>query len=438
MFNPFEKPIEQITIADLLSLKEKKVSEGLYIEYKSDFPNSTKISHSMASFANSHGGWYFIGITDDENNVPLDFHGFSLTEHTNAKEMIRDISRDHIDPVPVIQSNLVKLNEEKGILVVSVEESDETPHICKDGKIYRRNGEGSDPVAENDRYAIDRLYDKSRSFERTIEKFCQNDLAIPKAQEKQGWLEVYVMTYPFRKLLIKDFFEEKNRKKIADLLSGNTDFNGHFSAGIRFNTIYSSTNSLIFRGVTPENMLHAGLSYIPYFNGNCKIIIPLPYVEIKTAVETRSTFEEAIYSRINEEYWPFFRIIDGFQLIDTFLVLLAKHIEYLKLNGWSDDIIIAYGFETTWRNILMLSSDAFIKQIEQNGLPVCQQSEGFFPPNMTRGSLIEKMPDGNIQLLAEFNNIAEYFGIFQETFKDSMRSWIEHLKQKSEQNRNTM
>jgi hypothetical protein len=222
---------------------------------------------------------------------------------------MRDISRDHIDPIPVIQSNLVKLNEEKGILVVSVQESDETPHICKDGKIYRRDGEGSDPVAESNRYAIDRLYDKSRNFERTIKKFCQNDLAIPKTQENQGWLEVYVMTHPFRKLMIKDFFEEKNRKKIVNLLSVNTDFNGHFSAGIQFNTIHSSTNSLIFRNMMPESMTYMGLSYIPYFNGNCKILIPLPYIEIKTTVEIRSTFEESIYSKINEEDWPFFKII---------------------------------------------------------------------------------------------------------------------------------
>lgn len=431
MFNPFEKPIEQVTLEDILTLKEKNISEGMYVEYKSDFPNNVKISHSLASFANTHGGWYFIGIADDENNVPLDFNGFSLSDHTNPKEKIRDISRDHIDPIPSIQSNLVKLDEEKGILVIFIQESDETPHICKDGTIYRRSGEGSDPIAESDRYAIDRLYDKSKNFEKTIERFCQNDLTISKTQENQGWLEVYVMTHPFQKFMIKDFFDEKNRKCILELLKGKTDFDGHFSAGMDFNTIHSSTNSLIFRNMEPETVPFVGLSYIPYFNGNCKIIIPLPYVQIKTPVETKSKFEEAIYSKINEEDLTLFKIINGFNLIDTFLILLTKHIEYLKLNGWKDDLILKYRFDNTWRNILMLDSDAFIKQIEENGLPVCQQNEGVFPPNMTRGSLIYSMPDKSMTSLAEFNNIAEYFGIFKETFTNSMSAWVQHLIQQS-------
>ncbi len=52
-FNPFEneKEIQKLEFSDLEILRERGVSEGVYIEYKSVFPNNTKIAHSIASFA---------------------------------------------------------------------------------------------------------------------------------------------------------------------------------------------------------------------------------------------------------------------------------------------------------------------------------------------------------------------------------------------------
>jgi hypothetical protein len=62
-YNPFNKDISQLEEDDLNKLIDK-VSEGWFVEYKGDFQNSKKISHSIASFANSDGGWYIVGIDD--------------------------------------------------------------------------------------------------------------------------------------------------------------------------------------------------------------------------------------------------------------------------------------------------------------------------------------------------------------------------------------
>ena len=62
-FNPFTKEIhEPLAIDDLSELITRKVAEGLYVEYKSTFQSNEKTARSIASFANSYGGWYIVGI----------------------------------------------------------------------------------------------------------------------------------------------------------------------------------------------------------------------------------------------------------------------------------------------------------------------------------------------------------------------------------------
>ena len=59
-FNPFKKKLHDVDESDLETLRE--VAEGWHVEYKSEKPNAKSISKSISSFANSHGGLYFIGL----------------------------------------------------------------------------------------------------------------------------------------------------------------------------------------------------------------------------------------------------------------------------------------------------------------------------------------------------------------------------------------
>ena len=56
-------------------------------------------------------------------------------------------------------------NTGNGILVIYVPESVDTPHINKDGRIYRRQSSGTDgeSIAETDRKTVDSLYEKGKA-----------------------------------------------------------------------------------------------------------------------------------------------------------------------------------------------------------------------------------------------------------------------------------
>jgi predicted HTH transcriptional regulator len=92
MYNPFNKKIEELTFDDLHTLIDNEVTEGFYLEFKSNFQEPRKIAKSIASFANTYGGWYFIGVDDEETtNIARDIVGFDVTKYIQPKESIRQI-----------------------------------------------------------------------------------------------------------------------------------------------------------------------------------------------------------------------------------------------------------------------------------------------------------------------------------------------------------
>ena len=120
-----------------------------------------KFGKHVAAFANSYGGKIYLGIkTDNKENVPTDIPGIDIEE--GIKEKIKNIIRDTVNPMPLFKIDLVKKPKakNKGVLVVSVEESPSPQYLVSDGKIYIRNAVGSDPVPATDSYTVDRLYQK--------------------------------------------------------------------------------------------------------------------------------------------------------------------------------------------------------------------------------------------------------------------------------------
>ena len=152
MYNPFNKNISEIEYEDLKKLTENNVSEGWFIEYKGSFPKKNKkIANSIASFANSEGGWYIIGIGESENeSKPSEIIGFDLENNKKPADKITNIIKDNIDPIPYFETKIVEIPENKFVLVVQVFEGYDTPYIS-DGSVYMRIGETSKPLAIGDR-----------------------------------------------------------------------------------------------------------------------------------------------------------------------------------------------------------------------------------------------------------------------------------------------
>src|SRR6266581_7747514 len=123
-------------------------------------PASTKIAKSIASFANTYGGWYIVGVITDAHNVAQSIPGFSLDECHDPIASLRDSIRLGIDPIPVFFPQVVTLAPKRAVLVVYVPGEQDTPFITRDGRIYRRVSDSSNPVPENQRLAVDHMVEQ--------------------------------------------------------------------------------------------------------------------------------------------------------------------------------------------------------------------------------------------------------------------------------------
>ncbi|MCW4017380.1 MAG: ATP-binding protein [Candidatus Bathyarchaeota archaeon] len=427
MYNPFDEKIENLKLQDIKALREKQVTEGFYIEYKSTFTTTLKIARSIASFANTHGGWYFIGIESDQSNLPTTFPGFDLKEHPKPLEHIRDIIKDNIDPFPIYYSKLIEVETGKAIVVLEIPESDEPPHITKDGRIYRRNSAGSDPVAENNRYVIDGLYEKANNIDKKIERFCCRQIAISRGEEKNSWMEVYLMPYPLNRMEIDSFFKTKFIDDLKVKMNGVTKIefsaNAHLSASIPFNCTSASYSSVIFRQANTGGLAHMGLTFELYRNGNAKIIIP--YQSIPSGnTQSKSPAWEKMISCLKDEDIRLFTIIDGFKALSIFVCLLQHYIDIIKSQNWKGKILLAYRLENTWRTILFFNSNNMIEHIEKYGVSVCQKDNAWIPTRLRKEYMIEEIPENCIFWLSQFMIISSHFGFFPGEGRAFVKEWI--------------
>ena len=197
MFNPFEKPIKDIDNSDLNKLIANNFSESLFVEYKSNCPQPKKIAKAISGFANSHGGYFLIGADKNCNNdeLPTGFPG-ATNLPKEPKEHIRQVCRDHISPMPLYHCKyLENPTTGHGILVIHVPESMDTPHINKDGKIYRRQSSGTDgeSIAETDRKTVDNLYEKGKKAKEYLDTYVG-------AKKRFSYLNHFDSTYDQRQL----------------------------------------------------------------------------------------------------------------------------------------------------------------------------------------------------------------------------------------------
>ena len=147
-FNPFDKPIgTTLTIDDLQLLITRSVSEGYFVEYKSQMQANEKIAKSIAALANTYGGWYFVGVDADKtHNVATNICGFSLASWTDPIATVREVAKSRISPTPVFYPQVVNITNDLVVLVIYVPEEQDTPFITSDGKIYRRVADSSDYI----------------------------------------------------------------------------------------------------------------------------------------------------------------------------------------------------------------------------------------------------------------------------------------------------
>lgn len=366
MYNPFKKNISEIEYEDLKNLIEKDIGEGWFIEYKGSFPKNNKIANSIASFANSEGGWYIVGIEENKNkSAPFEIIGFDLKTNKKPDDKITDIIKRNINPIPYFESKIVEIPENKVVLVVQVFEGYDTPYISN-GSVYIRVDGTSEPL--KDRYQFEKLLDKKRYFEKNVSSFMDNTFFFDDYFE-QPYLEFYVYVNNPKKVLFEDFYSEEFFENLKENFNTKVQLadDVELSASVNFDNIYGSVDSYIIRHVYDNNPMHTGLTLELFKKGHLKLIIPF---NVYNYLYLNKNYNSLIYYDSFVSEYDDLRIIDLAESIFLFQVILAQYKRLLEKFDCNYELNFKYKFKNFGSITPFMDSNEYMDFIHENKLPI--------------------------------------------------------------------
>lgn len=396
-YNPFDKPIgEKLDCADLQLLIQREVSEGYTVEYKQNFPSNIKIAHSIASFANTNGGWYIVGVKTNEHHAACEICGFDLDEHPDPIAKVREVIKANIDPLPIFYHQLIKINDAKAVFVLFVPGDQETPFITKDGRIYRRIADSSDPMIENNRYALDRLVDHGREIGKEFDRFCEDYVGFVNPQEKSSSVILFISPYPYHNS--RSYFNPTDSQidaliKLSQapikiekpFLDAQADWNmtGHAP----FNHGQTSYDSIILRQILPADIVYNSLSVQFFTNGRAKFNIPIQFnyellqqrlSGIKNE-KVRSAFR-GLWNSDQHGKTKSLRFIDVGTVWLAITTLLSYYLEFYALNKSNDYLRISAHIIHAHNTVPFDDSDEWADHVSKFGFPVIKMDNVLLPP----------------------------------------------------------
>lgn len=283
-------PLSKILFSHIRQLED--VDEGYNIEYKSEWNDNFKKKHLakvITSFANTEGGWLFVGVDDAGKFVGIE------KQRTDFSQQIGQILKTSVSPYPTFETKFVKdKDSNKGVLIVYVHEGDEPPYVCK-GSIYVRIGSNKEPIPAPNRGIIDNLTEKRRRYQQQMDKFCINEFYDES------------VTFPYASLYMYNTIKKPSCFSDIWLDKEKTASFANKHGGLSW-TITPESIVLFHSPIIRKNMVTATIEV--FFDGSIKLFVPLLGVPDYVHEE----FSELVSMR-NDNI-----SLDGFMPLDGFLI----------------------------------------------------------------------------------------------------------------------
>lgn len=378
MYNPFNKNISELIYDDLKKLIENNISEGWNIEYKEKFPkDNKKIANSIASFANSEGGWYIVGIKENKNESnPFEIVGFELESNRKPDDKITNIVKDNINPIPYFETKIVEIPENKVVLVVQVFESHDPPYFSKDG-VYIRVGGTSKKL--DDRYQFEKLLDKKENFRKRVNSFMDNTFCFDDYGE-HPYLEFYVYVNNPKNVLFENFFSEDFFTDLKKNFNSNVQLadEAELSASVILDNIYGSVDSYIIRHVYNNDPMYMGLTLELFKQGHLKLIFPFNVYDI---ISLNKGYECLIYYEELVSEYNDLRIIDLAESMLLFQIILAQYKRLLEKFDCKYELNLKYKFNNFDLITPFMDSGEYMDFILENKIPINLKTSIDIPNN---------------------------------------------------------
>jgi Putative DNA-binding domain len=395
-YSPFpNKDLDVLSADDLTILSV--VKEGWYIEYKREAPNPKSLAKSIASFANTYGGWLFIGVAEKEraDNTAGSCPGIARAEMDGLLQAIRQSAATLINPTPHFELKVVwgpnptmGLSEESGVICIEVAQSSLAPHIHSNGCIYRRVSDSSEPKPENDRHQLDILWDRRKIVHEEYRQWISRKPQRAKTDEQQSYL---------RLLLDGDIYKKTGKSWNLSVRTIRETLNDRTSGiAIPLEAVYPSSIGTVARQISSlTNHEQFGFTFIVGRGLKSEVWIP-----INTYALTDS---EALVTHL-AKYSNFTRFhkkliasnAKDIQILDLNAILMiafavsSQYLQLLRVCNIELEGLFAKVILSDVRNTIpFLDSKVVLDRIDKFGLPLCLIDEAIVPDGDNADSFLE-------------------------------------------------
>ena len=431
-YSPFDKDIRSLEANDLQALKN--VREGWFVEYKRELVNARALAKAVSAFANTYGGWLFIGIDQGDTSDPVadNFPGILETEVDAALQRLRQSTATRLNPEPFFESQVISgpcteigLDQGTAVLVIQIPQSDTAPHVHSDGRIYRRVADGSEPKPETDRFALDQLWKRGESIRKKMRKWVKNDPDFSKKEEgipyvrlllcPDPWMQrcpwLSAMFYDIRDVLVD---LEENRPSVS------------------FDVVHTTSGGIIARQVNRNDPWLHGLTWRMSRDLLCEFVFPLNIFTLSDS----SDLDRLLENFKGYEYGKYFfdimkdqkrtnaRVVDLNFMMNLLTACVSKYQRFLNMVNWSKEFYFKARILNAWRVSPFVDNKLILDDFKKFGIPTMPEQLITVPLGEDPGTFYlvkeiegidsEEYQDSiqcRYQALAVFIQIVEAFGI---------------------------
>jgi hypothetical protein len=375
-YNPFTKPISDFPAEELNVLRD--VTEGWFVDYKSQAISPKKFGKHLSAFANQFGGWLFVGVIEDPTSLKAgSFPGIPTAEVGGVLVRIRE-AVNSLSPAVYFDHRIIDgpvaaigLAPGQSIIVVGIPEGANPPYIHSSGSIYQRVADSSEPKALTDRAILDAMWRKSKTLRNRLREF----ILTPIKESNTDITCCHVFLMEDTTLSTPEY--DLDRLGFHEAVS--VEVQGAMS--IPLDNLYSTQDGYIGRHYMSDNDPLTELVSLRWWrNGNVKFTIPINQITISSSAPINdpllNTFVEMMGRHRDQYHW----ILNLDQWLLAFLTLTVRFVDIrTKLNSKAP----IYGkivFSNAKSRIPFVGMESYLSVVKRHGIPVSQDSVAMFPP----------------------------------------------------------
>ena len=293
MININGKEWNELKLKDIETfLSELEDDETFFLEFKEEEIRQTQITKELSAFANSYGGYLFLGVEDKTKKI------VGCTDKWSELRINTTICNG-ISPTPQFDIKTFKLKNSKKLYVIKVEEGFFPPYITNEGYIYHRVSSSSDRVKDSN--TLNNLYEKKKdNIKKTEQKIYIPDISGQLPDNFCGYIDLGFSLITRDLERTKEVVRHADLNKISDILKENGEPYSISKVGFSI-SITVGTRSISRGGnsILPNAGLSNFMEILPDGSFRCRVII---VAEKNSSIASTShvTLIQTLYSKIYE------------------------------------------------------------------------------------------------------------------------------------------